>query len=512
MVTKKNKVSLMKRIITATTASVLGVCMCLTGVDAATTALPDLSEGKTGSLTIHKYSSSSEGGTPTGTEEDAKSLPADAEPLEGIEFTLFKYGGTEEIGKEIPVYDEENLDGSKGSWTYTVSEVPVEGVSKDTDETGEIKFESLALGRYLVVETYAPEAVTKKTEPFFVDIPMSDPKDRDKWIYDVSVYPKNVVDWDDPEIDKDITAPGNKHETATVGDELTWIINSKNPTTIRDYTKYTISDTLDDKLSLVTDSVKVTWGKDFESAEAVADSNYDFVPSGQTFTVSFKPEYLSTVTKSDADNVYYFYVLYKTKLTEAKYDADGNAEAIENDASVTYDYKNKPKDDTGFTDIPDDDKPEVHTGGLKFTKVNSKGNKLTGAEFKIATTEDNARNGIFVQNPEGGDMTAVSGDDGIISFDGLAYGTTGQSAKEGSSTYWVVETKAPEGYQLLTAPKSFTVDWQLHSTVHAEDTTLVNNALSELPKTGSESAIICISLGTMLLAAGVIFAAKKKSV
>lgn len=512
MTTKKNKMSLMKRVFAATTAFGLGVCMCLTGVNAAPASLPDLLKDKTGSLTIHKYSSSSEGGTPTGTEADADNLPEDAEPLEGIEFTLFKYGDTAEIGKEIPVYEEVNLSGTKGSWTYTVDDNAIKGTSKETDTDGVIKFDKLELGRYLVVETYAPDAVTKKTDPFFVDIPMSDPKDRDKWIYDVTVYPKNVADWDDPEVDKDITRPDNKHETATVGENLTWIINSKNPKTIHDYTKYTISDTLDEKLSLVEGSVKVTWGQTFTSATAVDASNYEFASEGQSFTVSFKPDYLKTVTKSDADKTYYFYVEYQTKLTGTKYDAEGNVEAIENDAKVTYDYKNKPEDDTGTVSIPDDDKPEVHTGGLKFTKVNSDGDKLTGAEFKIATSEDNARKGTFIQSVDGGDLTATSDKDGIISFDGLAYGTTGQDAKTGSSTYWVVETKAPEGYQLLTEPKSFKVDWQSNSTVHAEKTTLVNNALSELPKTGSESVVICLSFGAMILAAGIIFAAKKKSI
>lgn len=68
-----------------------------------------------------------------------------------------------------------------------------------TDPYGKTEAIDLPLGLYLVVETKVPEMVTSTCNPFFVSIPMTS-VDGDnatdggtRWIYDVTLYPKNLT-------------------------------------------------------------------------------------------------------------------------------------------------------------------------------------------------------------------------------------------------------------------------------------------------------------------------------
>lgn len=67
-----------------------------------------------------------------------------------------------------------------------------------TDTYGKTKAENLELGLYLVVETKVPEMVTSTCNPFFICLPMT--SSGGSWIYDVTVYPKNLTG--NPTLDK----------------------------------------------------------------------------------------------------------------------------------------------------------------------------------------------------------------------------------------------------------------------------------------------------------------------
>ena len=69
----------------------------------------------------------------------------------------------------------------------------------ETDSYGKTSASGLPLGLYLVVETRVPEMVTSTTAPFLVSLPITS-VDGDntndggnRWIYDVTMYPKNLT-------------------------------------------------------------------------------------------------------------------------------------------------------------------------------------------------------------------------------------------------------------------------------------------------------------------------------
>ena len=68
-----------------------------------------------------------------------------------------------------------------------------------TDSYGLTSASDLPLGLYLLVETKVPEMVTETTAPFFLSLPMTSVNGSnaddggERWIYDVTVYPKNLT-------------------------------------------------------------------------------------------------------------------------------------------------------------------------------------------------------------------------------------------------------------------------------------------------------------------------------
>src|SRR5690625_4726835 len=96
---------------------------------------------------------------------------APGEPLENVEFTLTQ---THEYNAETDEWTE--VDGTP--------------FTRVTDNSGTIKIENIALGRYKVQETDGPPHVNLNEEEFFIDIPMTS-EDGNILNYDVHIYPKN---------------------------------------------------------------------------------------------------------------------------------------------------------------------------------------------------------------------------------------------------------------------------------------------------------------------------------
>ena len=138
----------------------------------------------------------------------------------------------------------------------------------ETDAYGHTGASDLPLGLYLLIETRVPEMVTDTTAPFLVSLPMTSVDDTNandggtRWIYDVTLYPKNLTGIPSLEKtlreDKDDTGHNNGstsdiHDgyahtgTASAGDVIDYQIVSTLPsiTSAASYlTDYTFIDTL----------------------------------------------------------------------------------------------------------------------------------------------------------------------------------------------------------------------------------------------------------------------------
>lgn len=142
-----------------------------------------------------------------------------------------------------------------------------------TDSYGKSQANDLDLGLYLVIETKVPEMVTSTCNPFFVSIPMTSVNGTNatdggtRWIYDVTIYPKNLCGI--PSLEKTLRESVDdtgKHEgttddiedgyahtgTASDGDVIDYQLISTLPSITSEstyLTEYTFVDTLSAGLS-----------------------------------------------------------------------------------------------------------------------------------------------------------------------------------------------------------------------------------------------------------------------
>lgn len=468
-----------------------------------TNELPKVDQTRKGSITIHKYKidSMSDAGEPA-TGLPNVQLPEGAEPLENVEFKIFS----------VPS-DSTSVDKIEDS-----DKVEIETIK--TDEYGEATLGELPVGVYYVEEVITGSIITA-VDPFLVSIPMAHPTENE-WIYDVHVYPKNVVDNGIPTIDKSVTTSGNKHDSANINQDILWIIEPQIPKDIATAITYKIVDKLDEKLTYKTfggisfidssnDRIVLEENVHYELTEPSQEKGgilkIDFTAAGKQLlaTALVEGQPLPTVQIS-----------FTTVINE-----DANlGEPIYNNANLVYtntfneeisvdptipvdpEQPDAPVDPDKIIDVPTsgNDKPEVHTGGLLLEKVDAADSniKLGGAKFKIYPSLVDAQNGTnAILNPENNkeewEVTTVKTEEnpnGQAIFRGLAYGT-----------YYIVETVAPKydsngdgqithedkSYNILKKPLEVTVN----ATSHEESNKIVvANSKFSLPVTGGIGTVI----------------------
>ena len=136
---------------------------------AASDALIDAT--RTGSITLHKLLVDPANGREV--------------PAAGVTFTIERADGVD-LGTPVG-WGTATLAQSTGPVTLTLS-APA---TATTGADGQAKFRGLPVGLYRVTET-DPPGDPRPIDPFWLTVPMTDPQDPHRWLYDVHAYPKSV--------------------------------------------------------------------------------------------------------------------------------------------------------------------------------------------------------------------------------------------------------------------------------------------------------------------------------
>lgn len=338
------------------------------------------------------------------------------------------------------------------------------GTPLTTDGTG-VSAKNLQLGYYFVASTNGALCNLTTTNPT------------------VTIHDKNDVPFEKTE-DK---------TTADVGETVSYTITGKVPdaTGFQSYV-YKIEDTMSEGLTFQKNSVTVT---------GLSDGEYTLTTKDDGFTL------IMNVMDIQAKVGKGFTIEY-TAITNEK----AIAVVSKNTAKLTY--SNHPTDSTKTTEITKE--VPVHTAKIVINKYKegAEGTKLEHAKFVLknedktlyykytAATADTPAKVEWVTSKEQATVKETNAD-GAADFPGLKDGT-----------YYLEETEAPAGYNLLTKDVEIVIngasatDADLKSlTVEAK---VANNTGLVLPETGGMGTTIFYAAGGAMVVGAVVLLITKK--
>ena len=481
-------------------------------------SLVDLDPLKTGSITIHKLVKDDTNGTTAGNGlEDAT---ATGTPLDGVTFTVERLTYV-----DLTTQDGwEQLAGYNGDVAVAKNDGVDAAIEKTTAGGGLAVFDGLPVGAYVVTEIATPAGYVG-SKPFIITVPMTHPTDLNKWVYDVHAYPKNSKAGVEKTV-KDDTTPA-------IGSEISYTIKSDVPAA-QALAYYDVVDQYDKRVELPEANValKLINGKTGEVA-LVKDTDYKLKAADGTDgkTKFWTAEFTAAGRKKLIDN-------RKDDTTKVQMDLSGTVkDKVEADGL----FKNKAillpnapsngwKPDSGTVPPPDYPNSEVVSkfGKVKITKVSSKDTtaKLSGAQFEVykctpqstpTTNFESVDASLDEKLSPAGTTTFETDANGEVTIDGLRNNDwENNEAVANPGYYCLVETKAPEGFELQTRPIAFQV-LQTNSKADNEYTLATTvkdvpkNGGFNLPLTGAAGVGVLIGAGALLVGgSGAIALANKR--
>ncbi len=308
----------------------------------------------------------------------------------------------------------------------------------------------------------------------------------------VTIHEKNTAGDMDKKVKTDSGSYGESN-TASIGDTIEYKIEVKIG---KGAETYTLTDLLDESLTLNANSISVTAGNftDFATVDTIATNDY-------TFKVTIEGSKLTEVTEVT--------ITYSAVLNE-------KAEKVNNNkATLVYGNNNKIEKET-----------KTYTYEFDLIKTDSSNVLLDGAEFKLydAATGgneikviliDKAKNIYRVAYTEAEKVTEGK----IIVKDGKAtiFGL-------GNGTYYLEETKQPEGYNKLASRVEVKVkDADNNATTEIAENDkimyvensggvhVINYNGTVLPSTGGLGTTLFITIGSLVaLMAAVVLVTNKR--
>lgn len=477
-------------------SAVIGVAAVPTLAPLATaqTQPSNIDVNRQGSITIHKRAGEE------GTQNDTGNVnpAAPGTPLPGASFTI----------RQVQGLDLATNAGLVEASKLTVADAQGRTLgapqTKTTDAQGQAAFTGLPVGVYLVTEDSAPAGYAPGA-PFLVYIPMTNPANTSQWNYDVNVYPKNSA----------VTAEKAVGDAGqNVGDTVTFSITSSIPQPANNGTisKYTIVDDLQENLvSTTADNVTAELTAGGTTLAKGTDYTVTVDAATQKVEVVFTPAGLTKL--SDAKKADPTVEVKTTIVGTVKDVTTENGGHLVNEASVISNRGGGSGDVTQNTN-----QVNTYWGTLKIAKQDDAQKPLAGAKFQVfeCTSADALGKQIAINSVN--EWTTAA--DGSVVINGL-HVTDYENGAEitAAKKYCLVETQAPEGYELLAKPVEVnftrsdvanTADGTDAITQLASVTNVKSNG-PKLPLTGGTGIGLVALLGAVLVGAGAWWARRNSS-
>lgn len=374
--------------------------------------------------------------------------------------------------------------------------------------TGNGNIEGLAMGNYLVLiengmKIYRPSTVNL--------IPVWD-ETEEKWAMSTANV---VIKSSDPSVKKEmaIADAATDANDVKVGDTVDYTVTADIPVYPANALAkgYQIGDDLPDGITLDATSIKV-YGVNEGEADTELTSGYTLTTAAGTKTANDTAvDFLLDFTYEQIRGYASVKVEYSATINEnVVLGTSGNTN------TAYLDYNNNPYSDATWKEKTADG-ATVYSFGIEVTKQDEQGNALTGAEFSLSASDAaNAAAYTFKQNSDGSYTLAEGTDSSAV----LAVDENGKLFVRGlvPGTYYLTETKAPDGYVKLQSAVEITITESTATqgavvvtadTGTTEDNsgvvkaTVTNVEGFSLPVTGGAGTMLFSIVGVLLMGMGV---------
>ena len=316
-------------------------------------------------------------------------------------------------------------------------------------------------------------------------------------------------------------------DDVNIGDTVTYTLTSKVPDmTGYDSYVFNFKDTLSVGLTFKEITSVTVGDTTITAVEAGKEANdtYTLTQDGQNITITMNNFLASNANKAGQEiKVTYTATLNKNAVTG--FDANKN--------SATIEYSNKP----GTTDKGESEPSivDVHTFNFTIFKYYLKGETQTGlanAEFELYKANGEvAGEKVNIKKVTDGEYRVATPEEATaegFKSDVIVSGNNGKVLVKGleAGTYYLKETKAPEGYNKLLSdikveikanydPKtgkltSYSVDYtyngttttgtEIKDTITSPEVAVENKTGAQLPSTGARTALLLTLAGVVLFA------------
>lgn len=378
---------------------------------------------------------------------------------------------------------EDNSDAMKGyadqMATYVLNKYNnVQPTETETVAAGatSVTFNGMDDGEYLVVVTPAA-GTTRIYQNAIVKLEPTQAVEGGDWSLAIGGVDMTLKSDDEPPVDKKIDGKEGPVSDYAEGQSVPFTITSTVPTYPSNAInqRFAISDAMSTGLAL-NDGITVTIPKQGDEPQDItlnAGTDYTLTPTqyvgGQTFEIVFNYDRIAQYAGRQ------IVVSYSATLRD-------DAVSIENN-QATVEFARDPNTANSFETKDDNEKLYTYTVSVVKQDANTQ-EPLQNAKFDL-------RKGT----PEGDVVgTLTTGQDGTASIDGLAAGT-----------YYLVETDAPEGYQLDATPIEVTINASTNENASDADLTvnvptITNTKTPALPVTGGAGTVAITAAGVVLVA------------
>ena len=430
-------------------------------------------------------------------------------------------------------------------------DISTQAAKTGTSSSDSLQLTDLDMGAYLILL----EGGTKIYEPVFVSIVPNWNEGSSSWelnnLSQSATVKSQALTLTKTVYDKDnLTTPltedeyqagiagTSKYAQVSIGDTVTYMLVANVP----DYpanataTGYQISDDLPSGMTLNNASVQVygmaTGSLNTEAGtlltagtgEAYTLTTTDATrPGTGTTSVDFNLEF----DYSKIKNYDKIRVVYTATANSNIYVVGQNSNTTGNQNTAYLDYNNNPYEVTPISWKNAEDTATVYTYGIKVNKVDDEGQALSGAKFTLSANA-NGDTPIEFVGSNGTYCKATSDETGVTEIEVDSNGLLTLSGLD-AGTYYLTETKAPGGYNKLSAPILVEIKDLKNGIADAEPKgpngkpeytpanraeteandgyvplTVVNSKGFTLPSTGGMGTVLFTTIGIVLMGGGLV--------